>query len=218
MQIREYYSNKTQFDIWSSRSTSPGGACACWLCAAQRARWARWTERGGFCGLLEWSRRDTGHGMWAPHGSTWLSVMGFDGWWRWLKKTVETTIVLMWTQWHTMATYDWDEFSQECRSGIGGFAGFVGVPHKGYIREDISPKSWWRNSFPLAVRWVAFWEPRCLHPASRECGMDDGWPWHHGLSTSWSLQCDHRDDSSWCYMEVEARRAASSMCWRTLQI
>jgi hypothetical protein len=26
------------------------------------------------------------------------------------------------------------------------------------------------------------------------------------------------DSSSWCYMEVEARRAASWMCWRTLQI
>ena len=92
IQILEYYRNKTQFDIWSSRSTSPGGACTCtpWLCAAPAAQRARWTERGGFCGLLEWSRRDTGHGMWAPHGSTWLSQ-----WWDlmdddcWLKKTVE---------------------------------------------------------------------------------------------------------------------------------
>lgn len=95
IQIREYYRNKTLFDIWSSRSTSPGGACACtpWLCAAQRARW---TERGGFCGLLEWSRRDTGHGM-APHGSTHLWVMGFHGWWLLVEKDCWKTIVLMWT-------------------------------------------------------------------------------------------------------------------------
>ena len=87
-----------------------------------------------------------------------------------------------------MATYDDDEFSQECRSGIDGFAGFVGVPHKGYIREDIGP---YRPQKLVKERVSLGCAMGCLlgatmHPASRECGrsgtsvpsaccgMDDG--------------------------------------------
>ena len=60
-----------------------------------------------------------------------------------------------------MATYDDDEFSQECRSGIDGFAGFVGVPHKGYklsvkTSAPMAPKAGEGTRFPWLCDGLPF--------------------------------------------------------------